>query len=80
MFQVNYLQAFAKLLQESNDEASCDFGFRVREILMCLRIPLTSNNEGVRAATLKAVRYLVRNKKDALAITKVRSHQDLPVF
>ena len=73
--QVNYLEAFAHLLQESDDSGnSPDYGMRVREILMCLRIPLTSNSEGVRAATLKAVRYLVRNKRDAQAVTKVNLH------
>ena len=67
------MEAFTKLLQETNSGAdSPDYGMRVKEVLMCLRIPLTSSSEAVRAATLKAVRYLVRNKKDALAITKVR--------
>ena len=74
-FQVNYLEAFARLLQESSSsEESSDLGLRVREILMCLRIPLTSSHEGVRAATLKAVRYLVRSKKDMVAVTKVNLH------
>ena len=72
---MNYLEAFARLIQESSSsEETSDLGLRVREILMCLRIPLTSSHEGVRAATLKAVRYLVRNKKDVVAVTKVNLH------
>ena len=69
--QVNYLEALTRLLQETERGGEAEHGMRVREILMCLRIPLTSTSESVRAATLKGVRYLVRNKKDVLAITKV---------
>ena len=69
------MEAFARLIQESSSsEEASDLGLRVREILMCLRIPLTSSNEAVRAATLKAVRYLVRAKKDVVAVTKVNLH------
>ena len=69
------MEAFARLMKESSSsEESSDLGLRVREILMCLRIPLTSSHEGVRAATLKAVRYLVRGKRDVVAVTKVNLH------
>ena len=66
------MEAFTRLLQETESGGeSPDYGMRVREVLMCLRIPLTSSSESVRAAALKGVRYLIRNKRDVLAITKV---------
>ena len=66
------MEAFTRLLQETESGGeSPDYGMRVREVLMCLRIPLTSSSESVRAAALKGVRYLIRNERDVLAITKV---------
>ena len=33
-----------------------ELGLRLREVMMCLRLPLTSSSEELRAASLKVVR------------------------
>ena len=49
-----------------------ELGLRLREVMMCLRLPLTSDSEELRAASLKVVRYLVRGRDGVKAITQVR--------
>ena len=71
--------------QETGQQA--DLGLRVKEILLCLRIPLTSPSpevhlhlhlhlhlHQVRAGTLRAVRHLVRSLLDVMALVAVQLH------
>ena len=71
--KVSYLSALVTLLQETSEAGQQpDLGLRVKEILLCLRIPLTSPSPDVRAGTLRAVRYLVRSLLDVMALSSVQ--------
>ena len=71
--KVSYLAALVSLLQDSG-QPNPDLGLRVKEILLCLRIPLTSPSPEVRAGTLRAVRYLVRSLLDVMSLSAVQLH------
>ena len=73
--KVSYLQALVGLLQDMvSKDTTTDLGLRVKEIMLCLRIPLTSSSGNVRAGTLRALRYLVRSQQDVMAVTSVNMH------
>jgi len=73
--KVSYLQALVGLLQDmATKDTSTDLGLRVKEIMLCLRIPLTCPSGDVRAGTLRALRYLVRSQLDVMAVTGVNMH------
>ena len=44
--------------------------------MMCLRLPLTSSSGDLRAATLRAVRYLVTGPATVQALTQVRDSEE----
>ena len=73
--KVSYLQALVGLLQDlATKDTHTDLGLRVKEIMLCLRIPLTCTSGDVRAGTLRALRYLVRSQLDVMAVTSVNMH------
>jgi len=73
--KVSYLQALVGLLQDlAIKDTNTDLGLRVKEIMLCLRIPLTCTNGDVRAGTLRALRYLVSSQPDVMAVTAVNMH------
>jgi len=73
--KVSYLQALVGLLQDlASKDTHTDLGLRVKEIMLCLRIPLTCTSGDVRAGTLRALRYLVRSQLDVMAVTSVNMH------
>uniref|UniRef100_A0A0K2V7N4 Rapamycininsensitive companion of mTORlike [Saccoglossus kowalevskii] n=1 Tax=Lepeophtheirus salmonis TaxID=72036 RepID=A0A0K2V7N4_LEPSM len=57
-----YLNALVKVLLEQRKdslEEDLSLGLRLKEIMLCLRIPLTHEAAEVRAATLRVFRYIV---------------------
>jgi len=73
--KVSYLQALVGLLQDlASKDTNTDLGLRVKEIMLCLRIPLTCTSGEVRSGTLRALRYLVRSQLDVMAVTSVNMH------
>ena len=73
--KVGYLQALVGLLQKiASKDTNTDLGLRVKEIMLCLRIPLTSSSGEVRAGTLRVLRYFIRSKQDVVAVTSVNMH------
>jgi len=70
-----YLSALVNLLTDlAKQDPLSDIGLRIREILLCLRIPLTSDCMEVRAGALRAVRYLVQTHLHVHAVTAVNMH------
>ena len=70
--KTGYVDALVRLLQQTdNDSKDREMGLRMKEVMMCLRLPLTSDKEELRSSTLKLVRYLVRSEKDVHAVTQV---------
>ena len=67
-----YVEALIRLLQQTdNDSKDREMGLRMREVMMCLRLPLTNDKEELRSSALKLVGYLVRSEKDVHAVTQV---------
>ena len=74
--RVSYLEALVKLIQQSDPEAADDkeLRLRLREVMMCLRIPLSSSKDQVRCVTMKVVRYLIKSHVDVTAMSQVNIH------
>jgi len=74
--KVGYLDALVRFLQqkENQDFKDEEQNLRMKEVMMCLRIPLTSSREEVRSGVLRAIRHLVRAKQDAVALLQVNLH------
>ena len=54
------MEALVKLLQtRQGDSSDRELSLRLGEVMMCLRIPLTSASEELRTARMKTVRYLL---------------------
>ncbi|XP_059078689.1 rapamycin-insensitive companion of mTOR-like isoform X2 [Tigriopus californicus] len=70
--KLTFLNSLVKLLTQ-NPEAR-DFGLRKREVLICLRIPLTHDSAEVRAATLRVLRYLATEENDVRDLNRVNIH------
>lgn len=70
--KLTFLNTLVKLLTQ-NPEAR-DFGLRKREVLICLRIPLTHDSAEVRAATLRVLRYLTTEENDVRDLNRVNIH------
>ena len=72
--KTGYVEALIRLLQQTdNDSKDREMGLRLRmrEVMMCLRLPLTNDKEELRSSALKLVGYLVRSEKDVHAVTQV---------
>ena len=79
--KTGYMEALIRLLQQTdNDSKDREMGLRMREVMMCLRLPLTNDKEELRSSTLKLVRYLVRSEKDVHAVTQVDKKIFCPYF
>ena len=79
--KTGYVEALIRLLQQTdNDSKDREMGLRMREVMMCLRLPLTNDKEELRSSTLKLDRYLVRSEKDVHAVTQVDKKIFCPYF
>ncbi|KAF7987507.1 hypothetical protein HCN44_003269 [Aphidius gifuensis] len=68
--KLGYLNAFVGLIND--DSIDChEYGFTSEELLKCLRIGLVQETTQVRAAALRAIRYLLKNKDDIILINKL---------
>ncbi|CAD6237301.1 GSCOCG00002240001-RA-CDS [Cotesia congregata] len=71
--KLTYLNAFVRLIDE-NDTG--DFGYNIEVILRCLQVGLYQEATQVRAASLRAVRHLLKNEQHVLTFNKIH----YPVF
>ncbi|XP_066994227.2 rapamycin-insensitive companion of mTOR [Anabrus simplex] len=67
----NYLNALVKLITKS-DVGAGELGFTVEEIQCCLRVALVHEASQVRAAALRAVRYLLKEESDVKTMNSLR--------
>ncbi|XP_034935765.1 rapamycin-insensitive companion of mTOR [Chelonus insularis] len=66
--KLGYLNAIVRLI---SDNDFTDFGYSLEEILCCLRVGLVQEATQVRAAALRAIRYLVKKQEDVLTVNKL---------
>ncbi|XP_076753596.1 rapamycin-insensitive companion of Tor isoform X1 [Xylocopa sonorina] len=64
-----YLNAIVKLI---NEDDSSDYGYSMNDIFCCLRVGLVHEATQVRAAALRAVRYMLKKEQDVIAINKLQ--------
>ncbi|XP_026669224.1 rapamycin-insensitive companion of mTOR [Ceratina calcarata] len=64
-----YLNAIVKLISEND---SADYGYSLNNILCCLRLGLVHEATQVRAAALRAVRYMLKKEQDVVTINKLQ--------
>lgn len=64
-----YLNAIVKLISE-NDVA--EYGYCAEELFCCLRIGLINEATQVRAAALRAVRYMLKKEQDIVTLNKLQ--------
>lgn len=64
-----YLNAIVKLISEND---SSDYGYSISDIFCCLRVGLVHEATQVRAAALRAVRYMLKKEQDVIAINKLQ--------
>lgn len=57
-----YLNALVKLISRANDAG--DFGYSVEQLFCCLQVAVAHDATQVRAAALRAVRYLLKEERD----------------
>ncbi|XP_003700779.2 rapamycin-insensitive companion of Tor isoform X1 [Megachile rotundata] len=64
-----YLNAIVKLISEND---SPEYGYSINDIFCCLRVGLVHEATQVRAAALRAVRYMLKKEQDVIAINKLQ--------
>ncbi|KAJ8687622.1 hypothetical protein QAD02_023416 [Eretmocerus hayati] len=64
-----YLNAIVKLVSESDVE---EYGYSAYELFCCLRVGFIHEATQVRAATLRAVRYVVKKEQDVVTINRLQ--------
>ncbi|XP_012288713.1 rapamycin-insensitive companion of mTOR [Orussus abietinus] len=64
-----YLNAMVKLISEND---APDYGFCTEDLFCCLRVGLVHEATQVRAAALRAVRYMLKKEEDIVAINKLQ--------
>ncbi|XP_053970556.1 rapamycin-insensitive companion of mTOR isoform X1 [Hylaeus volcanicus] len=64
-----YLNAIVKLISEND---SPEYGYATDDIFCCLRVGLIHEATQVRAAALRAVRYMLKKEQDVIAINKLQ--------
>nr|XP_050846780.1 rapamycin-insensitive companion of mTOR isoform X2 [Vespula vulgaris] len=64
-----YLNAIVKLISE-NDLS--DYGYSIDDLFCCMRVGLVQEATQVRAAALRAVRYMLKKEQDVIAINKLQ--------
>ncbi|XP_076687227.1 rapamycin-insensitive companion of Tor [Andrena cerasifolii] len=64
-----YLNAIVKLICQND---SPDYGYSIDDIFCCLRLGLVHEATQVRAAALRAVRYMLKKEQDVVAINKLQ--------
>ncbi|KAG7212743.1 hypothetical protein KM043_013008 [Ampulex compressa] len=64
-----YLNAIVKLISEND---TLDYGYSTDDIFCCLRVGLIHEATQVRAAALRAVRYMLKKEQDVIAINKLQ--------
>ncbi|XP_021912957.1 rapamycin-insensitive companion of mTOR isoform X2 [Zootermopsis nevadensis] len=67
----SYLSAFVKLITKS-DIGAGGLGYSIEDLQCCLRVALVHEASQVRAAALRAVRYLLKEEKDVRILNKLR--------
>ncbi|XP_014479539.1 PREDICTED: rapamycin-insensitive companion of mTOR [Dinoponera quadriceps] len=65
-----YLNAIVKLISEAAD--SQDYGYSAEDLFCCLRVALVHEATQVRAAALRAVRYMLKKEQDVIAINRLQ--------
>lgn len=71
-----HLKALAKMWakQQEDPEDDLDEGLKLKEIMLCLRIPLVHESADVRAAALRSLRHLTKTLEDVEAILRLNIH------
>ncbi|KAK1119626.1 hypothetical protein K0M31_013046 [Melipona bicolor] len=64
-----YLNAIVKLISEND---SPDYGYPINDVFCCLRVGLVHEATQVRAAALRAIRYMLKKEQDVIAINKLQ--------
>ncbi|XP_043502898.1 rapamycin-insensitive companion of mTOR isoform X2 [Polistes fuscatus] len=64
-----YLNAIVKLISENN---LSDYGYSMDDLFCCMRVGLVHEATQVRAAALRAVRYMLKKEQDVIAINKLQ--------
>ncbi|XP_011330376.1 rapamycin-insensitive companion of mTOR isoform X2 [Ooceraea biroi] len=64
-----YLNAIVKLISENDSQ---DYGYSAEDLFCCLRVVLVHEATQVRAAALRAVRYMLKKEQDVIAINKLQ--------
>uniref|UniRef100_T1KEM6 Rapamycin-insensitive companion of mTOR n=1 Tax=Tetranychus urticae TaxID=32264 RepID=T1KEM6_TETUR len=72
--RLSYLNFFTKFCSKVDVINSETVGFSVEEILYCLRVTLFIDSAEVRAAGLRAVRYLLTDKESVEALYRINFH------
>ncbi|XP_043271902.1 rapamycin-insensitive companion of mTOR isoform X2 [Venturia canescens] len=63
-----YLNAVIRLICENN---APDYGYCTEEVFCCLRVALVNEATQVRAAALRAVRYMLKSENDVMTLNKL---------
>ena len=71
--RLSHLNALVKMWQK-REEAEAYEGLRLKEILLCLRIPLVHESSDVRAATIRTLRHLIKTSEDSQALVTFNMH------
>nr|CAD7579572.1 unnamed protein product [Timema californicum] len=66
-----YLNAFVKLIIRT-DVGAGDLGYTIEEIQCCLRVALVHDSAQVRAAALRALRYLMKEERDVRTLNRLQ--------
>ncbi|XP_063227632.1 rapamycin-insensitive companion of mTOR [Bacillus rossius redtenbacheri] len=66
-----YLNAFVKLLTKT-DIGAGDLGYTIEDIQCCLRVPMVHESSLVRAATLRTLRYLLKEERDVKTLIRLQ--------
>ncbi|XP_018050285.1 PREDICTED: rapamycin-insensitive companion of mTOR isoform X3 [Atta colombica] len=64
-----YLNAIVKLISETDSQ---DYGYSPEDLFCCLRVGLVHEATQVRAAALRAVRYMLKKEQDVIAINRLQ--------
>ncbi|XP_020282297.1 rapamycin-insensitive companion of mTOR isoform X2 [Pseudomyrmex gracilis] len=64
-----YLNAVVKLISETDSQ---DYGYSTEDLFCCLRVVLVHEATQVRAAALRAIRYMLKKEQDVITINKLQ--------
>ncbi|KAG5892421.1 hypothetical protein JTB14_003357 [Gonioctena quinquepunctata] len=66
----NYLNAFIKLTLK-HEEAFDKIGYRIEDLLCCLRVTLTHESAQIRSAGLRCIRHVLKSENDIVQLNKL---------